>query len=130
MNKKQKQFWNSHSFSFIFPTQFDVEFPCMQDKRVGISEIVLLFSTLLLDCHQVWRYHDPTKTSFSFLWKRCHTPLFKKDATFCRSHLFLLHLLKRSNFTARSSSFQLSARLSAQLSARLSARLSAWLSAR
>ena len=37
----------------------------------------------------------------------CDTPFFKKNVTFCRQHLLLTHLLKRLNFTARSSSSQL-----------------------
>ena len=63
--------------------------------------------TILLDRHQLWRSHDPTSNqTFDFCGKkRCHTPFFKKGATFCRSHLFLSHLLKRHNFTARSSSW-------------------------
>ena len=39
------------------------------------------------------------RSDFWLLWKkRCHTLFFKKDATFCRLHLFLSHLLKRMNF--------------------------------
>ena len=69
---------------------------------------------VILDRHQVWRSQDPTSVqTFDFCEKkRCHTLFFKKDATFCRLHLFLSNLLKRRNFTARSSSSRLSAQLS------------------
>ena len=55
---------------------------------------------VILDRHQVWRSQDPTSVqTFDFCEKkRCHTLFFKKDATFCRLHLFLSHLLKRMNF--------------------------------
>ena len=57
-----------------------------------------------------WSY---VRSDFWLLWKkRCHTPFFKKDTTLCHLHLFLSRLLKRHNFTARSSSTQLSAWLS------------------
>ena len=66
--------------------------------------------------------------TFDFCEKKGFTPpFFKKDATFCPSHVFVIciffFLLKRHNFFSFTSfylSTQLSARLSAQLSARLS----------
>ena len=65
-------------------------------------QIAIKYCNLMILCPQ------------TFCEKKIHTPFFQKDATFCCSHLFLSqsHLLKRRNFTARSSYSPLSARSS------------------
>ena len=51
------------------------------------------FFPTILDRHQVWRSHDPTSEDFWLLWEKkkgLTPPFFKKDATFCPSHLFVI----------------------------------------
>ena len=77
-----------------------------------ISQNVCYFLiTQKQSCQTAIKYGDLMilcRQTFDFCEKKIHTRFFKKDETFCRSHLFLSHLLKRHNFIALSSSSQLS----------------------
>ena len=90
------------------PMEFSVPYRQLLHLQVHQSWMYVIIFTKL-DRHRVWPSHDPTSIqTFDFCEKRCHTAFFKKEATFCRLHLFLSHLLKRHNFTAQSSSSRLS----------------------